>query len=173
MENAADALKIAGYVLLFTMALTVAIFTLSKGKVASEAIVYTKDETNYYTFAEDDTIKRGIATTGTSAGNRIVSWETIVPSIYRYNSENFMIQFLNRSGSKITLNDGVRNWDRLALIDESDTNRPVLAEIIKNLKGVCDDNARFEESLSIDLSGTDDVPEADRTEIRTITYRLK
>lgn len=192
MENAADALKMAGYVLLFTMALTVAILTLSKAKVASEAIVYTKDETNYYTFSEDDRINHKLMglTSGQSAGNRIVTLDTIIPTIYRYNSENFIIQFIDNSNNTIQLigeykdsrgNLHTHTWNRLARVDYNQTNNPAMnipepevSSIIKFLQNTYN-TREFEEKLSINLldAENENVPDSEKTEVRIITYKLR
>lgn len=99
MENAADALKMAAFVLMFVGALTIAMITLSKAKVASEAIVYTQDQSNYYTYAEDQTIKN----LTDAKGNRIVRMESIIPTLYRYYIEAYRIEFFDKDGKKLAL----------------------------------------------------------------------
>ena len=75
MENAADALKMAGAVLLFVLALSVIIFSFGQVRETADTILDYKDRetsyidgNNYYT------------TTGTE---RQVGLENIIPSIYR------------------------------------------------------------------------------------------
>ena len=88
MENATDALKIAAFTLLFIGALSIAMITLSKAKEASESIIYTQDDRNYYSFLSTDEIEKRQYN-----GNRYVTIESIIPSLYRYNIENYRIEF--------------------------------------------------------------------------------
>ena len=85
MENAADALKMAGAVLLFVLALSVIIFSFGQVRETADTILDYKDRetsyingNNYYT------------TTGTE---RQVGLETIIPSIYRAYIEEYKIVF--------------------------------------------------------------------------------
>ena len=52
MENAVEAIKIAFAVIVFVMALTVSMFTLTQVKATSDVVLYTEDELNYYDFQE-------------------------------------------------------------------------------------------------------------------------
>ena len=54
MENAADALKMAGFVLLFILALTIAMMTLTQARTAAQAILYAEDDRNFYSYVEED-----------------------------------------------------------------------------------------------------------------------
>ena len=89
MENIADALKIAGSVLIFVIALSVAILSFSNARQAidtvlsfsdRESLTIQGDERFYYLGNDNDT-------------NRYVGLETIIPSIYRAYKENFKIVF--------------------------------------------------------------------------------
>ena len=84
MENAVEAIKIAFAVIVFVMALTVSMFTLTQVKATSDVVLYTEDELNYYDFQE-----------ATNAGqeNRIVGLETIIPTLYKYYKENYTVVF--------------------------------------------------------------------------------
>ena len=84
MENAVEALKIAFAVLIFIMALTVSIVSFNSVKSTADAILYMKDEANYYEYQEDS---------GKAAENRIVGLETIVPTLYKYYKENYTVVF--------------------------------------------------------------------------------
>lgn len=89
MENAADALKMAGSILMFVIALSVAITAFSQARATSDIILsysdressYIDDNTNYYYVSSDDSKKR------------VVGVETIIPSIYRAKVENYKIVF--------------------------------------------------------------------------------
>lgn len=82
MENALDALKMAFAVLVFVIALTASMVAFGQAKEASEHVFYMTDKTNFYEYILDD---------AKSAEGRIVSGETIVPTLYRYYKENFNV----------------------------------------------------------------------------------
>ena len=81
MENAADALKMAGAVLLFVLALSVIIFSFGQARENSDIILNYKDRETTYIDGKDY-----YTTTGTE---REVSIETIVPAVYRAFLENY------------------------------------------------------------------------------------
>ena len=83
MENAADALKMAAAVLIFVMAISLAVMTLSQARAASQAIIYTKDDTNYYSYVDSEN----------KSINREVGLETVIPTLYRYYRDNIEIVF--------------------------------------------------------------------------------
>lgn len=108
MENVVDALKMAGSVLLFVIALSVAILTFSQARETidavlknadREALTIERDERYYYLSNDNDT-------------NRYVGKETIIPAIYRAYKESFKIifkfpeedyyLFKNKAGEKIS-----------------------------------------------------------------------
>lgn len=88
MENAAEALMMGVAVLIFVIALTVGITVFSQVMGVADSVLYTQDETNYYDYQ---------GAVGKASQNRIVGLETIVPTLYKYYSENFTILF--REGS--------------------------------------------------------------------------
>ena len=88
MENASEALIMAFGVLVFVLALTVAINSFSEAKSASDMVLYTADETSYFEYQ---------GATGKASQNRIVGLETIIPTLYKYYKENYTVLF--RDGS--------------------------------------------------------------------------
>ena len=52
MENAADALKLAFYVILFVLALTLSITTFSKAKETSDIVIQLSDDSRYYEYEQ-------------------------------------------------------------------------------------------------------------------------
>ncbi len=88
MENAVEALKMAGAVLLFIIGLSVAIlaFTISRQgidavlKYSDREALRIKNDSRFYYLKSDDT-------------QRYVGTETIIPTIYRAYKENFKIVF--------------------------------------------------------------------------------
>ena len=86
MENAAEALKMAAAMLIFILALTIAIVFFGRVREVSDLILNIKDrETEYvdgdYYYSLD------------SKNERIVGMETIIPTIYRAYLENYKVTF--------------------------------------------------------------------------------
>lgn len=120
MENATHALSMAFAVMVFVIALTVAMVSFSNVKQVSDKILYTKDETNYYEY-------QGVK--GKVAENRIVGLETIIPTLYKYYKENYTVVFkkgnydydtgaiTNWQYLPVYTTKGNRNWERDAYID--------------------------------------------------------
>ena len=84
MENASEALMMAFGVLVFVLALTVAINSFSEAKSTSDIVLFTADETSYMEY-------EGV--TGKASQNRIVGLETIIPTLYKYYKENYTVLF--------------------------------------------------------------------------------
>ena len=89
MENAADALKMAGAVLIFVLALSIIIFAFSQARQTSDTILTYKDretmyiQSNYYYDAD-----------GQNQSERVVGFETVIPAIFRAYLENYKIVFV-------------------------------------------------------------------------------
>lgn len=88
-ENIADALKMAGSVLLFVMGLSIAILAFSKARESMDIVLSYSDRESlsiegdsrfYYLSKDNDT-------------SRYVGKETIIPAIYRAYKENYKIVF--------------------------------------------------------------------------------
>ena len=104
MDNAIDALKIAFAVLVFVMALTVTMRVFSQAKEVSDEVFYMADKTNFYEYTSDDRIPEG----------RIVSGETIIPTLYRYYKENFNVIILDANGKELctfNLEQEIKNYN--------------------------------------------------------------
>ena len=85
MENAADALKMAGAVLIFVLALSIIILALGQVRESADTIIDYRDrETLYiagdYYYKSTDTVRN-------------VNLETIIPSVYRAYLEEYIIVF--------------------------------------------------------------------------------
>lgn len=87
MENAVDALKMGFAVLVFVIAITVSVIVMGQAKETSEAVFYMTDKTNFYEYLSEAKLPEG----------RIVSGETIVPTLYRYYKENFNVIILDKN----------------------------------------------------------------------------
>lgn len=88
-ENIADALKMAGSVLLFVMGLSIAILAFSQARESMDIVLSYSDRESlsiegnprfYYLSKDNDT-------------SRYVGKETIIPAIYRAYKENYKIEF--------------------------------------------------------------------------------
>jgi len=97
MENASDAIIMAGAMLIFVIALTVAMTAFTQARETIDMVVYASDETNYYEYM-DTTKSNGVK-------NRIVSFETVIPTLYKYYKENYTVVFLDKRGDGLDLYD--------------------------------------------------------------------
>lgn len=102
MEDAAEAIKMAGFTLLFVTALTIAMITVMQGKRTSETIISYSDKTKYYS-----TVKQTQATD--NRGNRIVNVYDIIPTLYRYKQEEYIVLFEDSSRQPLQIFDGETN----------------------------------------------------------------
>lgn len=92
MENVADALKMAAGVLVFVMALGIAISSFSEAKQTADVLIQYNDREYSTQYAQD-----------TGNTNRIVGVETIIPTIYRAYKEKYKIVFYNEDGTPLNL----------------------------------------------------------------------
>ena len=89
MENAADAIKMAGSVLLFVIALSVAILAFSQAREAIDTVLKYSDRESL-TIEGDN---RFYYLSNINDTSRYVGKETIIPTIYRAYKENYKIVF--------------------------------------------------------------------------------
>ncbi len=100
MENAAEALKLAGFTLLFVTALSIAMMTIMQAKRTSEQIITFSDKTNYSSTIDVNTSKQN------DDGNRIVTVYDIIPTLYRYSQEKYIVLFENSNEQPLTVYTG-------------------------------------------------------------------
>ena len=191
MENAAEALKLAGFTLLFVAALSIAMMTIMQAKKTSEQIIKYSDKTNYSsTIQENDSYENG---------NRIVSVYDIIPTLYRYNQEKYIVLFKdtneqpltvyngevkpnNRDKEKISyLNGELEAYKEAKWLTSTTTVKQHVDGIVKNLLDM--DNKTYVESLHTTNNayennssddGTKDLKKEDeKTSIKVITYTQK
>lgn len=191
MENAAEALKLAGFTLLFVIALSVSMMTIMQAKRTSEQIIAYSDKTNYSsTIQENDSYENG---------NRIVSVYDIIPTLYRYNQEKYIVLFKdtneqpltvyngevkpnNRDKEKISyLNGELEAYKEAKWLTSTTTVKQHVDGIVKNLLDM--DNKTYVESLHTTNNayennssddGTKDLKKEDeKTSIKVITYTQK
>lgn len=94
MDNADKAMMMVFGVIVLGIALVLAMYMFSSITIASEQLTFYSDSTKYYDNVEidesvfdattDEDIKNGTV--------RIVSAETIIPTLYRYYKENFCVK---------------------------------------------------------------------------------
>ncbi len=83
MENAAEALKLAGWVLIFVLALSLSMNALSEARQSIDQILIASDRDYVTTYVEQS-----------KDTHRIVGAAQIVPTIYRAYRENFKVRIV-------------------------------------------------------------------------------
>lgn len=103
-DNASNALMMAFFVMLLVIALAVAMRMFSQVVNTAEILTLYSDSTIYYDNVEiqesssaDNDIKTGTA--------RVVSAETIIPTLYRYYKENFCVKIYDATGKLLQIFD--------------------------------------------------------------------
>ena len=86
MENAVEGFKLAFAVLLLTMALSLTIAFFSKARTTAEMVLRSSDKTVYYDYTS-------YSIPQDTSGNRIVGYETIIPTLYKYDKERYKVTF--------------------------------------------------------------------------------
>ena len=81
MESAAEALRLAFAVLVFVMTLSIAMFMFSQARETADIVLGASDNQRYYEPIQ----------TGTE--NRIVGFETVIPTVYKYDKERYKVTF--------------------------------------------------------------------------------
>ncbi len=93
MENAVEALKMAGSVLLFVMALSIAMLSFTQATTAIATLVKYSDR-EQYSIEESSTKKEDkIFYYVIDKTERYVGMETIIPTVYRSMDESYKIIF--------------------------------------------------------------------------------
>ena len=96
MENAVEALKMAGFMLLFIIALSITMVTLTQAKTTADSLVKNQDRQETYQYVE-------LAEGETKAFSRTVTLSDIIPTLYRYAQEDYAVQFYNSVGSPLNV----------------------------------------------------------------------
>ena len=115
MENAVDALKMAGAVLMFVIALSVSIVAFGQAREAADVILEYKDRETVY--IDGDYYYEA------SGFERTVSIETIIPSIFRAYNEQYKIVFEGLTEPLYTYkNSRNQTFERYSLDSDYDNN---------------------------------------------------
>lgn len=99
MENAVDALKMSFAVLVFIVALSIAMYSFTRVRQTSEAITQDADAKEYYDQLRLNETNGGMqANSALAASSREVGVETVIPTLYRYYKENYTVLFYRGIG---------------------------------------------------------------------------
>ena len=199
MENVVDALKMAGAVLLFVLALSIILFSFGQVRESADTILNYRDRETAY-------INANFYYEGTGT-ERYVNLETVVPSVFRAYLENYKVVFDGLSAPiyKIRNNRG-ETIDKYTLDLETNQNLEYNNVVLANneqkitfLKaifyGVYDDETFNRLGISLNyckplydqLKGkkikeylgvyyqndSEDVPDVNKTKKRIITYKIQ
>lgn len=109
MENAVDALKIAFGIIVFVIALALAISVIGQARATSDVIFHMNDKTEFYDYVENGDV---------DAEDRVVGINTIIPTIHRYAKEQFAVSIYDKNGEPIARYDlwtegFMSNWDEI------------------------------------------------------------
>ena len=180
MENASDALIMAGEVLIFIIALTVCISSFTTLRVG---IDNTIDQTETIKFAKDSDLYINFIQSKEDGATRIVGAETVVSSMYRAIKEDFTmyLQLNNSTFSQVEHNLGTKigdyeivynkdkNWIKITIA--SDANYRTNALLQKGLYDIIKEE-QFEEHLGeYQNATTDAVSSENKKTNRIITYK--
>lgn len=193
MENVDEALKMAGAVLLFVLAISIIIFAFGQVRESADTIIDYRDrETSYI---DGSYYYEG------KENARNVGIETIIPSVYRAYLENYKIVF--KGIKPLYKINGIEKYS-LELENINGTNLTLAndetkVEFLQGILYGVDDNKKkdFETKFKISLSGCEsickqlenksvkeylgvyyqndspDVPELNKVKKRIITYEVK
>lgn len=88
MENASDALLMAFAVLIFIIALSVSLNTLSQAKTTADIVLFYSDRDNFQTNLKYDSVNY-------EDGGRTVGVDTVIATIYRCAKEKFSVKVID------------------------------------------------------------------------------
>ena len=190
MENAADALKMAAWVLIFVVALSIIINAFGMARQTTDILISYNDN-EYYT----DYVEQGNT-------ERKVGYETIIPAIYRAYKENYKIIFLNNDGTPMYFYENKNTKEQINYIDlekqnvGNDTAKEEFIKYIVTGKEINNSQYKFENSYYIKNNGLynqikgkqfteslgvyyqeeidgnqSNTPDANKTKKRVITYK--
>ncbi len=200
MENAADAIKMAGAVLLFVLALSIIIPFFSQARETTDLILDARDRETVYI--------NGNYYYKATGNERQVGWETILPTVMRAYLENYKIVFKGLSdpiyrielgGKKIEkysldleTNNGTK-YENVALANEDqkaeflcgilyhkyrtnnyeDFNKKFNVEIGSRSLSDMLKGKKITEELGVYYQNDSDIPDVNKTQKRIITYTIK
>lgn len=113
MENAVEALKLAFAVILLTLALSLSINYFSKARDTAEQVLQSSDSFRYYDY-EQYSLDPDYSVMD-NQGNRIVGYETVIPTVYKYDKERYKVTFkkgnYNQDTGELTIIDNLEIYE--------------------------------------------------------------
>ena len=97
MENAVDAIKIGFGLLVFVIAITLTFSVVGQARITADTIFVTTDKTQFYDYMTNENSK--------VREDRIVSFESILPTIHRYAKEQYAVTIFDNTGKPIVRYD--------------------------------------------------------------------
>lgn len=145
MENAAEALKMAAWVLIFVLALSVTMNAFSQARQSIDQIILDSDREYVTEYVEES-----------PNTHRIVGAESVLPTIYRAYKENIKIKFDETNGEYIykkrnPVNNSLEDIYTIDLTDESYSDENMRLYILKRI--LFGDNAKGDRTLEGKVSG--------------------
>lgn len=166
MENAVEALKIAFAVMMFVVALSLSISSLSIANSAVDAIINLNDRETEYTYVEP------------TSSNRTVGVETVVTSMYKAYQESFDIHFYKSNGEPLIIYDS-KDGVGINYINGSEVfaNSQEAIEHLNQILGAglyeSLSSKKFEEKLGeYYITQSENTPNANKVKKRVITYTI-
>lgn len=178
MENASDALIMAGSFLLFIFALTVTVSSLTNIRIQSQEILNARDQLLITTDDSGGYINYLQSGTNNSNAIREVGIETIITSIRRMSKESYIIYIEPKNNTEILNNEykdlkvGNTNSIELSLSGtkakyiSKDNLTKLLYLIHEKLK-----DGKFEEYIGTYQYKADGVADVNKTTYKIITYK--
>ena len=179
MENASQALIIGFSMLIFVIALTICITMFSQARATSDFVIFKSDETSYYEYDIIDENSR--------KNTRVVSLETIIPTLYRYYKEDYRVNFIDSEENSLPIYISVtgENINYFDVDEEVNRSEPWIGsqenfkenidKIVENVLIANYKNREFEEIYStkiISTSDTETVKDENQKEKIVIPYKL-
>lgn len=136
MEDAVEALKIGFAVLVFVIALTIFFRMVNLVKSTSDIILYSIDKSNYYGYSDKGETE-----------HRNVKLKDIIPTIYRYNKENYGVTIIDKDGNVVARFDietetNVQNWSTIKQTTKDNLLQHLnkILSINKNIKNISNES---------------------------------
>ena len=124
MENITESLQMAFGVLVFVIALSISINAFGEARQSAQIILEARDREYDYSWVEKND----------GSTERIVSAETIVPSIYKAYKENYKMLFKDKQGNGFTL------YEKLVASNSTERKQICSIDLEKDVLG--DDNQK-------------------------------
>lgn len=127
MENATEALQMAFGVLVFVIALSISINAFGEARQSAQIILDARDREYDYSWVENND----------NSTERIVSAETIIPSIYKAYKENYKMVFKKQNG------EGLELYQKLASSNSTEQKDVCSIDLEKDVVGSDEQKEKF------------------------------